>query len=104
MFFKFRGHVHIQHTWGHQQVSEALQEGVKRAAIELWRAKVPLKPIRKQLGMSESTWNRIQVFASQTLHNLFFRGNQEKLLRSLGPPRWKWIGRSGSTPASQPSS
>ena len=27
----------------------------KRAAIELWRAKIPLKDIRKQLEMSEST-------------------------------------------------
>lgn len=35
----------------------------KRAAIELWRAKIPLKDIRKQLEMSESTLRRILAFA-----------------------------------------
>jgi len=31
----------------------------KRVAIELWKAKVPLKSIRAQLSMSESTLRRI---------------------------------------------
>ncbi len=33
------------------------------AAVELWRAKVPLKTIRQQLKMSESTLRRILAFA-----------------------------------------
>ena len=35
----------------------------KRAAVELWRAGVPLGTIRKQLKMSESTLRRILAFA-----------------------------------------
>lgn len=35
----------------------------KRAAIEMWKAKVPLKTIRNQLDMSESTLRRILKFA-----------------------------------------
>ncbi len=31
----------------------------KRVAIELWKAKVPLKAIRKQLNISESTLRRV---------------------------------------------
>ena len=32
---------------------------VKRAAVELWRANVPLKKIREQLNMNERTLRRI---------------------------------------------
>ena len=35
----------------------------KRAAVELWKAKVPQKAIRDQLGMSKATLNRILAFA-----------------------------------------
>jgi hypothetical protein len=31
----------------------------KRVAVELWKAKVPLKRIREQLGMSEATLRRV---------------------------------------------
>ena len=37
----------------------------KRVAIELWKAKVPLKSIRAQLSMSESTLRRILAFAKK---------------------------------------
>ena len=41
----------------------------KRAAIELWRAKVPLKAIRSQLKMSESTLRRVLAFAKKQPEN-----------------------------------
>ena len=37
----------------------------KRVAIELWKPKVPLKSIRDQLSMSESTLRRILSFAKK---------------------------------------
>ena len=39
----------------------------KRAAIELWRAKVPLKNIRSQLKMSERTLRRVLEVDCETL-------------------------------------
>ncbi len=42
---------------------KSLKNEDKRAAIELWRAKVPLSNIRKQLKMSERTLRRILSFA-----------------------------------------
>ncbi len=41
----------------------------KRATIELWKAKVPLKDIRNQLKISESTLRRILAFAKKTPDN-----------------------------------
>ena len=38
-------------------------EKKKRAAIELWKAKVPLTKIRQQLDMKEKTLRRILRFA-----------------------------------------
>jgi hypothetical protein len=37
----------------------------KRVAVELWKAKVPLKSIRKQLNMSERSLRRILAFAKK---------------------------------------
>jgi hypothetical protein len=42
---------------------KSLKNEHKSAAIELWRAKVPLSNIRKQLKMSERTLSRIISFA-----------------------------------------
>jgi hypothetical protein len=42
---------------------KSLKNDDKRAAIELWSAKVPLSNIRKQLKMSERTLRRILSFA-----------------------------------------
>ena len=39
----------------------------KRAAIELWRAKVPLKNIRSQLKMSERMSGRLEKGDCETL-------------------------------------
>ena len=39
----------------------------KRVAIELWKAKVPLKSIRAQLSMSESTLRRILASRKRSL-------------------------------------
>ena len=39
----------------------------KRAAIELWRAKVPLKNIKSQLKMSERTLRRVLEVDCETL-------------------------------------
>jgi hypothetical protein len=42
-----------------------MAKGVKRAAIEIWQAKVPLASIRKQLEMPERTLCMILQFARQ---------------------------------------
>ena len=39
----------------------------KRAAIELWRAKVPLKNIRRQVKMSERTHGGLEEGDCETL-------------------------------------
>ena len=39
----------------------------KRVAIELWKAKVPLKSIRAQLSMSESTLRQILASRKRSL-------------------------------------
>jgi hypothetical protein len=41
------------------QAGKNFKTDSKRAAVELWRAGVPLDTIRKQLKMSESTLRRI---------------------------------------------
>jgi hypothetical protein len=41
---------------------KSLKNEDKRAAIKLWRAKVPFSNIRKQLKMSEKTLRRILSF------------------------------------------
>jgi hypothetical protein len=48
---------------------KSLKNENKRAAVELWRAKVPLSNIRKQLKMSEKTLRRILFFAKANPHN-----------------------------------
>ncbi len=47
-------------------VNKHFDAGARRAAIELWRAKVPQRTIRKQLGMSKATLMRILAFARAT--------------------------------------
>ena len=46
-----------------RQARQRFKNDSKRAAVELWRAGVPLATIRKQLKMSESTLRRILAFA-----------------------------------------
>ena len=41
----------------------------KRAAVELWKAKVSQKAIRDQLGMSKATLKRILAFAKANPEN-----------------------------------
>jgi hypothetical protein len=43
--------------------------GDRRSAIELWKAKVPLKTIREQLDMSKATLERISAFARANSEN-----------------------------------
>jgi hypothetical protein len=42
-----------------------VKDGAKRAAVELWRAKVPISTKRSQLKLSESTLMRILAFAKR---------------------------------------
>jgi hypothetical protein len=44
------------------QAGKNFKTDSKRAAVELWRAGVPLATIRKQLKISESTLRRILAF------------------------------------------
>ncbi len=44
-------------------VNKHFDAGARRAAIELWRAKVPQRVIMKQLGMSKATLMRVLAFA-----------------------------------------
>jgi hypothetical protein len=47
------------------KTSKPFSREEKRVAIELWRAKVPLKAIRDQVQMSESTLRRVLAFAKK---------------------------------------
>jgi hypothetical protein len=47
------------------RVDQTLSREEKRVVIELWRAKVPLKAIRDQVNMSESTLRRVLAFAKK---------------------------------------
>jgi hypothetical protein len=42
-----------------------VKDGAKKAAVELWRAKVPHSTIRSQLKLSKSTLRRILAFAKR---------------------------------------
>jgi hypothetical protein len=44
-------------------INKHFDAGAGRAAIELWRAKVPQRDIMKQLGMSTATLMRVLAFA-----------------------------------------
>jgi hypothetical protein len=44
-------------------VNKHYDAGARRAAIELWRAKVPQRAIMKQLGMSKATLMRVLAFS-----------------------------------------
>ena len=41
------------------EVNKHFDAGARRAAIKLWRAKVPQRAIMKQLGMSKATLMRV---------------------------------------------
>jgi hypothetical protein len=45
------------------EVNKHFDAGARRAAIKLWRAKVPQRTIMKQLGMSKATLVRVLAFA-----------------------------------------
>jgi hypothetical protein len=47
------------------KTSKPFSREEKRVAIELWRAKVPLKAIRDQVKMSESTLRRVLAFVKK---------------------------------------
>jgi hypothetical protein len=47
------------------KTSKPFSREEKRVAIELWRAKVPLKAIRDQVKMLESTLRRVLAFAKK---------------------------------------
>jgi hypothetical protein len=52
------------------KTSKPFSREEKRVAIELWRAKVPLKAIRDQVQMSESTLRRVEERDRQALGDL----------------------------------
>ncbi len=45
------------------EVNKHFDAGARRAAIKLWRAKVPQRAIMKQLEMSKATLMRVLAFA-----------------------------------------
>jgi hypothetical protein len=47
------------------KTSKPFSREEKRVAIELWRAQVPLKAIRDQVKMSDSTFRRVFVIANK---------------------------------------
>ena len=49
-------------------------QDTKRAAVELWKAKVPLKNIREQLQMNERTLRRVLAAYCMFLHQLWGGG------------------------------
>ena len=44
-------------------IKKSFSHADKRAAVELWKGKVPQKAIRDQLGMTKATLKRILAFA-----------------------------------------
>jgi hypothetical protein len=50
-------------------VNKHFDAGVMRAAIELWRAKVPQRAIMKQLGMFKATLMRVWPLQGPTLQD-----------------------------------
>jgi hypothetical protein len=44
-------------------VNKHFDAGARKAAIELWRAKVPQRAIMKPLGMAKATLKRVLAFA-----------------------------------------
>ena len=59
----------------------------KRAAVELWKAKVPQKAIRDQLGMSKTTLNRILAFAKANPVNAMDNSDYLRSLVTFMPRR-----------------
>ena len=61
-------------------IKKSFSHADKRAAVELWKGKVPQKAIRDQLGMSKATMKRILAFAKA---NPAIRMDNSDYLRSL---------------------
>ena len=59
----------------------------KRAAVELWKAKVPQKAIRDQLGMSKATLKRILAFAKANPVNPMDNSDNLRSLVTIMPRR-----------------
>ena len=58
-------------------------QGAKRAAVELWKAKVPLKNIREQLQMSERTLRRVLAAAKASPEDPVLRMDNIQYLKNL---------------------
>ena len=61
-------------------IKKSFSHADKRAAVELWKGKVPQKAIRDQLGMTKATLKRILALAKS---NPAIRMNNSDYLRSL---------------------
>ena len=58
-------------------------QDAKRAAVELWKAKVPLKNIREQLQMSERTLRRVLAAAKASPEDPVLRMDNIQYLKNL---------------------
>ena len=78
-------------AWVRTGSGKNVKDCAKRAAVELWRARVLLSTIRSQLKLSESTLRRILVFAKKNPINPI-------IPRKPGPGRPKKISTETSMP------
>jgi hypothetical protein len=62
-----------------------VKDDAKRAAGELWRAKVPLNTIRSQIKLSESTLRRILAFTKRNPINPIIPGKPAGFLGRGSP-------------------
>ena len=58
-------------------------QDAKRAAVELWKAKVPLKNIREQLQMSERTLRRVLAAAKASPEDPVLRMDNIQYLKNM---------------------
>ena len=58
-------------------------QDAKRAAVELWKAKVPLKNIKEQLQMSERTLRRVLAAAKASPEDPVLRMDNFQYLKNL---------------------
>jgi hypothetical protein len=71
-----------------------IKDGAKRAAGDLWRAKVPLNTIRSQLKLSESALRRILAFAKRNpINPIIPRPRKPAGFLGRGGPRKSAIAR-----------
>jgi hypothetical protein len=70
-----------------EHVRKNLKIDDKRAAVELWRAKVPISTVRNQLKMFERTLRRVLAFKrANTLNQIKFRKPMSGRLRKISMP------------------